>query len=105
MLVSNGSITPMLWAQADVLYTHIIVLAWLEVSLFFHCPSLFLCYLRFLLHHFSFVFLSHLFPLANAQQHRVCGLQPIQPPCLQQLQTWREPKQQQSGNGMNIDTN
>lgn len=46
--------------------------------------------------------LSHLFPSANAQHYRVCGVQPIQPPGLQQLQTGREPKQQQSGNGMNI---
>lgn len=51
---------------------------------------------------FSFVFLSHLFPLANAEYCRICGVQPLQPSGLQQLQTGREPKQQQSGNGMNI---
>lgn len=86
-------------------YTHFIVLAWMGVSLFFIVLVYFFATLPLLLgHNFSFVFLSHLFPSANAQQYRVCGLQPVQPPCLQQLQTWREPKQQQSGNGMNIDT-
>lgn len=35
---------------------------------------------------------------SNAQHSRVCGVQPIQPSGLQQLQTGREPKQQQSGN-------
>ncbi|GLD61105.1 SWI/SNF-related matrix-associated actin-dependent regulator of chromatin subfamily E member 1-like isoform X1 [Lates japonicus] len=35
---------------------------------------------------------------SNAQHYRVCGVQPIQPSGLQQLQTGREPKQQQSGN-------
>lgn len=52
--------------------------------------------------HFSFMFLSHLFPSAIAQHTWVCGVQPIQPSGLQQLQTGREPKQQQSGNGMNV---
>lgn len=81
----------------------LIALAWMQVSLF--CISLLIIYLHpllLLLCHFSSVFLSHLFPSANAQHCRVCGVQPIQPPCLQQLQTGREPKQQQSGNGMNI---
>lgn len=48
------------------------------------------------------MFLSHLFPSAIAQHTWVCGVQPIQPSGLQQLQTGREPKQQQSGNGMNV---
>lgn len=35
---------------------------------------------------------------SNTKHPWVCGVQPIQPSCLQQLQTGREPKHQQSGN-------
>lgn len=48
------------------------------------------------------MFLSHLFPSANAQHTRVCGIQSIQPSCLQQLQAGREPRQQQQGNGRRL---
>lgn len=85
--------------------------AWMQVSLFCISPASVIGFFNFFVlgfffspsfSHFSFVFLSHLFPSANAQHYRVCGVQPIQPSGLQQLQTGREPKQQQSGNGMNI---
>lgn len=40
--------------------------------------------------------------LANTQHGWVCGIQPVQPPRLQQLQAGREPEHQQPGNGMSI---
>lgn len=107
----------LLVTQTDVLIHHcfwkdnfLIVPAWMQVFLFVCCCffvfSQFVFVLSFislfLLYDFSFVFLSHLFPSANAQHYRFCGVQPLQPSGLQQLQTGREPKQQQSGNGMNI---
>lgn len=60
----------------------------------------FLCFLVWA--HFSFVFLSHLFPSANAQHTRVCGIQSIQSSRLQQLQAGREPGHQQPGHGRRI---
>ena len=55
-----------------------------------------------LTHSLPSVSLSHLTSSANPQHCWVCGLQPIQPPGLQQLQARREPRHQRSGNGMNI---
>lgn len=63
--------------------------------------------------HFSFFFgpflpcllsflirvLSHLSPSANAHHPWVCGVQPIQPSGLQQLQAGRKPRRKQQGNG------
>lgn len=68
---------------------------------------------RFVLFFFSFSFgpflpcllsflirvLSHLSPSANAHHPWVCGVQPIQPSGLQQLQAGRKPRRKQQGNG------
>lgn len=43
--------------------------------------------------------LSHLSPSANAHHPWVCGVQPIQPSGLQQLQARRKPRRKQQGNG------
>ena len=60
----------------------------------------FLTFHRLFCGHFSSVFLvSFVSSSANAQHSRVCGIQPIQPSGLQQLQAGRELRRKQQGNG------
>lgn len=60
-------------------------------SFFLSLPPLFVSFLIRVL--------SHLSPSANAHHPWVCGVQPIQPSGLQQLQAGREPRREQQGNG------
>lgn len=89
----------MCWEDTNC-YTSLLV--WILVAFACHIAVHFHFCVFLVWAHFSFVFLSHLFPSANAQHPRVCGIQSIQPSGLQQLQAGREPGHQQPGHGRRI---
>lgn len=64
------------------------------IHFFFSFGPFLPCLLSFLIR-----VLSHLSPSANAHHPWVCGVQPIQPSGLQQLQAGRKPRRKQQGNG------
>ena len=110
MLLWHGRMSQLFWIISLVL--RLSIMFFLFVLFYFYFLIDYICFFffsfltfhRLFCGHFSSVFLvSFVSSSANAQHSRVCGIQPIQPSGLQQLQAGRKPWQQQSGNGRTID--